>query len=173
MGSTTPTDGHLRAALLDRARDAVTRDRAATHGRAEDSFARIAALWSADLGIPLTAGDVARMMVLFKVARAKGNPGHADNWIDMAGYAAIGGELGGAVVPRTTVGITNKVDSRGWPYVTFAADGWDGWVEPPAHPLGQQHVRRAGAECGRVRPRQHPYLEQLHGEPGLAGRRDP
>jgi hypothetical protein len=82
-----------RADFLDTARGYVTRDRAAMHGRAENTFAAIAALWSADLGIPITPTDVGRLMVLFKMARAKGNPGHADNWIDAAGYAALAGEL--------------------------------------------------------------------------------
>ena len=82
-----------RSDILATATDYITRDRAAAHGRAEDTFDRIAALWSADLGIPLTGTDVARLMVLLKVARAKGNPGHADNWVDAAGYAALGGEL--------------------------------------------------------------------------------
>ena len=84
-----------RAAILDTASLYVCKDRAQTHGLAENSLARIAALWSADLGIEVTACDVSRLMVLFKVARAKGNPGHPDNWIDMAGYAALGGEIGG------------------------------------------------------------------------------
>ena len=82
-----------RAEILDAAKQAVTVDRAATHGNAEDGFALIAALWSADLGIALSAIDVARLMVLFKMARAKGNPGHLDNWTDAAGYAACGGEI--------------------------------------------------------------------------------
>lgn len=82
-----------RAEILDTARKYVTRDRAATHGEAEDNFARIAALWSADLGIEITALDVARLMVLFKMARAKTNAAHADNWIDAAGYSAIAGEI--------------------------------------------------------------------------------
>jgi hypothetical protein len=84
-----------RAEILDHARQAITVDRAATHGEAEDTFALIAALWSADLGVQLKAVDVARLMVLFKLARAKRNPGHADSWVDMAGYAAIAGELAG------------------------------------------------------------------------------
>ena len=83
----------IRAEILATATDYVTRDRVAAHGRAEDTFARIAALWSADLGIPLTGTDVARMMVLFKMARAKGNPAHEDNWVDAAGYSALGGEM--------------------------------------------------------------------------------
>lgn len=82
-----------RAGILQAASNCITRDRAATHGRAENSFGRIAALWSADLGIPISGADVARLMVLFKMARAAGNPGHLDNWIDAAGYAAIAGEL--------------------------------------------------------------------------------
>lgn len=82
-----------RAEILDHARQAITVDRAATHGEAEDCFGLIADLWSADLGVPLTAVDVARLMVLFKLARAKGNPEHADSWIDAVGYAAIAGEM--------------------------------------------------------------------------------
>jgi hypothetical protein len=83
----------IRSEILTQANDYITRDRAATHGKAEDSFTQIAALWSADLGIPLTAVDVARLMVLFKMARAKANAAHSDNWIDACGYAAIAGEI--------------------------------------------------------------------------------
>jgi hypothetical protein len=84
-----------RTAVLGFAGIYITQDRAATHGKAEDSFVQIAALWSADLGIPLTAVDVARLMVLFKMARAKGNPAHDDNWIDACGYSAIASEIAG------------------------------------------------------------------------------
>lgn len=82
-----------RSEILTEANDYITRDRAATHGKAEDSFAQIAALWSTDLGVQLTAIDVARLMVLFKMARAKSNPTHKDNWIDAAGYSALAGEI--------------------------------------------------------------------------------
>ena len=84
-----------RTDVLTTANDYITRDRAATHGSAEDSFSSIAELWSADLGIDLTALDVARLMVLFKMARAQTNPTHADNWIDAAGYAALAAEIAG------------------------------------------------------------------------------
>jgi hypothetical protein len=83
----------IRSEILTQANDCITRDRAATHGKAEDSFAQIAALWSADLGITLTSVDVARLMVLFKMARAKTNAAHQDNWIDACGYAALAGEI--------------------------------------------------------------------------------
>ena len=39
--------------------------------------------------------DVAAMMVLFKMARVATGQSKADNWIDAAGYAACGGEIGG------------------------------------------------------------------------------
>jgi hypothetical protein len=35
------------------------------------------------------------MMVDLKTVRAWGNPSHHDNWIDVAGYAACGGEIAG------------------------------------------------------------------------------
>jgi hypothetical protein len=85
-----------RACVLDAARDAVLRDRAATHGAVENSFGQIAAVWSVRLGGAITAAQVALMLVDLKVARAWGNPGHGDNWVDIAGYAACGGEVSGA-----------------------------------------------------------------------------
>lgn len=83
-----------RADILALASTYVTKDRAADHGDLEDNFHRIALLWSAYLGTEIEDHDVALMMALLKVARAMSNPGHADNWVDLAGYAACGGELG-------------------------------------------------------------------------------
>lgn len=84
-----------RAEILDTAKTYVTKDRAATHGEAEDNFKRIAALWNAYLEpeAPISATDVAVMMTLLKVARIQSNEGNADNWIDGAGYLACGGEI--------------------------------------------------------------------------------
>nr|DAK94186.1 MAG TPA: hypothetical protein [Caudoviricetes sp.] len=50
-------------------------------------------LWTAYTGNDISPVDVAQMMILLKVARAKGNPKHQDNWVDMAGYAACAGEI--------------------------------------------------------------------------------
>jgi len=36
---------------------------------------------------------VGMLMCLLKIARQKSNPKHADNYIDLAGYAACTGEL--------------------------------------------------------------------------------
>ena len=81
-----------RADILDTAKEYVTKDRAATHGDAERNFGLIAAYWSAHLNKNIKPHDVAVMMTLLKLARARGNPGHADNWIDGCGYLALGGE---------------------------------------------------------------------------------
>lgn len=87
--------GATRAAILEDAKAAVTVDRAATHGALESSFAQIAALWSLRLGVTVTPAQVAILMIDLKTVRGWTNPGHIDNWIDMAGYAACGGELAG------------------------------------------------------------------------------
>lgn len=96
-----PTD---RAGILDTAKAYITKDRAATHGGAEDSFRIIAGGWQWYLDNrkpgPLDAVDIAIMMAIFKVARATTNRGHTDNWIDMAGYAGCGGEIA-AQPPKT------------------------------------------------------------------------
>ena len=82
-----------RADILDAAKQAVTVDRAATHGDMERNFEQIAAYWGLHLKISITPADVATMLVLLKCARAASNPAHGDNWVDMAGYAACGGEI--------------------------------------------------------------------------------
>ena len=82
-----------RSEILDTAKQAVTVDRAATHGAAEQTFSAIAAVWSARLGQSLTPAQVAILLSDLKTCRAWGNPAHADNWVDLAGYAACGGEI--------------------------------------------------------------------------------
>ena len=82
-----------RATTLDTARNYVLKDRAADHGDLENNFTLIAILWSDYLETQVTSSDVAVLMVLLKVARTKSNPGHEDNWVDIAGYAACGAEL--------------------------------------------------------------------------------
>lgn len=88
-----------RSDVLDAARQAVTVDRAATHGALGSSFVQIAAIWSVRLGVTITPAQVAILMIDLKTVRGWGNPGHFDNWVDIAGYAACGGELSGAAKP--------------------------------------------------------------------------
>jgi len=63
------------------------------HGGSERSFGFIAALWSAYTGHPITPRDVAVMMVLLKIGRAQSGAPIRDHFVDMAGYAALAGEL--------------------------------------------------------------------------------
>lgn len=82
-----------RKTLLTDAITIVCKDRAATHGNAEDSFAIIAGFWTTYLGRPVSSSDVAAMMMLMKIARLQSNPNHRDNWLDVAGYSACGWEV--------------------------------------------------------------------------------
>ena len=86
-----------RSDILKEAKRIVTKDRAATHGNAEDNFTAIADGWewwmNLRKGGHLTSYDVAMMMVIFKIARAASNNGHTDNFIDGAGYFALAGEI--------------------------------------------------------------------------------
>lgn len=89
-----------RAEILDKAKACVVGDREQDYGSPENSFWRIAALWTAYLDErlfdnELSAVDVAAMMALMKIARVASHHAKADNWIDLAGYAACGGEIEG------------------------------------------------------------------------------
>ena len=71
--------------ILDEAKDIVNGQRQEDYGSINDSFLRIAGLWSAYIGIKLDKYDVAKMMMLLKISRAKhGN--HRDSYVDIVGY---------------------------------------------------------------------------------------
>lgn len=91
-----------REEILAAAKQCVCGDRDQDYGSPETSFNTIAELWepyirekcvSQDADVCITGADVAAMMGLFKIARIATGHGKADNWIDLAGYAACGGEL--------------------------------------------------------------------------------
>ena len=87
-----------RKQILDDAAKAVLRDRAATHGKPENSFGTIAKLWSiilqGKLREPLEAWETALCMDALKTARIiEGDHKNPDHWTDKVGYAACGGEL--------------------------------------------------------------------------------
>ena len=92
-----------RSEILGTAKSLVTKDRNATHGEPENSFGAIASIWSARLGVTITPAQACIMLVDLKTCRAWSNPAHADNWIDMCGYGACGGELGTAEVKAAPV----------------------------------------------------------------------
>jgi Domain of unknown function (DUF6378) len=78
----------------------VSGERESTYGDKETNHDNIAMLWSAYLAVrrdptaPISALDVAHMMILLKLARTQLGAGHHhDNYVDMAGYAGIAGQL--------------------------------------------------------------------------------
>lgn len=84
-----------REECLSLAEKAIHGDRDRQYGAPKDNFARIAKLWSVILGMPITDEDVAMMMIAVKVARYASRSGfQKDTWIDIAGYAACGYEVG-------------------------------------------------------------------------------
>ena len=89
-----------RTHILESARKCVSGDRNIQYGSPEDNFKIIAAYWDVFLGNrkpgALRAEEVAQMMVLLKTARLQANPTDLDGWVDIAGYAACGGEVAGA-----------------------------------------------------------------------------
>ncbi len=88
-----------RKDILDAALKCVNGDRDRSYGNPEDSFLTIARFWNVYLGArpsespTLNSKDVAAMLALLKIARIAGGVYKADNWIDLAGYAACGGEV--------------------------------------------------------------------------------
>ncbi len=79
--------------ILTQAVSLVGGNRAGTHGDKKINHRNIANLWGAYLDYPLSPHDVAVMMVLLKVARTQAGSHNEDDYVDMAGYAGIAGEL--------------------------------------------------------------------------------
>ena len=105
-----------RAECLDAAKTYICTDRNNQYGEPENNFSVIGRLWEVYLreqirkvaqpterkgivticleDVELLPQDVAAMMVLFKVARElTAKVSKADNFVDLAGYAACGCEL--------------------------------------------------------------------------------
>lgn len=94
LGEDEPKNSDItKQKILGQALEAVNR-RCQTHGETENNFQIIADLWSAYWKgtVPFSPIDVAAMMILMKIARVKSG-GSLDNFVDIAGYAACGGEL--------------------------------------------------------------------------------
>lgn len=82
----------MEQSITDEAKAIVANDRASDYGDANESFARISKLWSAYLGITITPWDVAQMMILLKVSRAKTSR-KRDTLVDIVGYAECASQL--------------------------------------------------------------------------------
>ena len=77
---------------LEEAARIVTGQRQFDYGNKYENHKNISDLWSAYLDKEVSPHDVAICMLLVKVARLKHRP-TTDCYIDMAGYAAIAGEI--------------------------------------------------------------------------------
>lgn len=84
-----------RKEVLEQALKCVCGDREQDYGSPENNFKKIADFWSTYLECHISAADVAAMLALLKIARIASGHAKDDNWIDLAGYAACGGELEG------------------------------------------------------------------------------
>lgn len=111
-----------RADILDQAKKCVCGQREQDYGTPESNFQLIADLWNGylgftsyvleleeylmdlkdkgidiDINVPepkaIFPEDVAMMMALLKIARIKNGGGSGDSFVDLAGYAACGGEI--------------------------------------------------------------------------------
>ena len=88
-----------RKDILEAAQKCVCGDREQDYGSPERNFETIAKMWNAYIcantgySKMLEAKDVAAMLALLKIARIASGHAKEDNWVDLAGYAACGGEI--------------------------------------------------------------------------------
>lgn len=80
--------------FLMAAQDIINGDRATDYGDSYDTQSRIAQIWSGILGIEVEPHQVPLLFIAAKALRASKNAAHTDSWVDIAGYAALGGEIG-------------------------------------------------------------------------------
>lgn len=85
--------------VLKTASALVSGDREKTHGPKLQNHMNIAGLWTPFLrdklkdGAELTPLDVALMLALLKIARTKAGSHNVDDYVDLAGYAGVAGEI--------------------------------------------------------------------------------
>lgn len=105
-----------RDAILNKALETVTQ-RQQVHGKPENTFGAIAGMWSVYLSeligqeIELKDHQAAIMVGLLKVARSIKSPEHADNYVDLAGYAACAGELAGESALQQIVSMGQEIEN--------------------------------------------------------------
>ena len=101
-----------RAAVLREAERLICGDRQDAYGPPAESFARVAALWSAYLGHPVAPHQVAVCMALLKVGRMAYAPGAPDGPTDGCGYLALAAELA-AEMPASGALTASQADMSG------------------------------------------------------------
>lgn len=95
MAPETEDKSPLRVEALREAARLVSSERDKQYGPPKENFNRIARLWSVVLNTDISEEDVAMCMVAVKMARYAADSGYQpDTWIDIAGYAGCGYEVG-------------------------------------------------------------------------------
>jgi hypothetical protein len=88
-----------REDILKEAEELINGDRAKDYGSASANFCRIKQGWNVIIQSALQThgevneGHVAMMMAWVKMSRLCETISHEDSWVDLAAYAALGGEL--------------------------------------------------------------------------------
>jgi hypothetical protein len=91
-----------RKEILSAAEECVCTSRQEEYGPIENNFALIGRLWteyaktrcvSIGADVCIEPEDVAIMMALLKIGRIASGQVKADNYVDLAGYAACAGEI--------------------------------------------------------------------------------
>lgn len=89
----------IREEILQEAAKLITGDRQEAYGSPQKSFSTLASLWNTYLSsslktsIRMTEIDVAVCLALLKIGRMANSPKKIDSYVDLAGYAALAGEL--------------------------------------------------------------------------------
>lgn len=84
-----------RVEALREAARLIDSERNASYGEPIDNFSRVCALWSVILGVTVTPEDYAMCMIAVKMSRYASRSGfQPDTWVDIAGYAGCGYEVG-------------------------------------------------------------------------------
>ena len=92
-----------REDLLKQAESLVNGHREEDYGPANINHQRIADMWSVILNYEISLQDVYLCMIAVKMSRLIHDSEHEDSWVDIAGYAALGGE---AAIPPLKEDIT-------------------------------------------------------------------
>jgi hypothetical protein len=88
------TEMIYRDDFLMEAQQIINGDRAEEYGDSFETQSRIALMLSGLLGVPIAPHQVPLIFIVAKALRASRNQSHVDSWVDIAGYAALGGEIG-------------------------------------------------------------------------------
>lgn len=115
-------ESNKRADILEKAKNCVCGSREEDYGSPEDNFSVIATMRNAFTRTSMfTAEKVAAMLSCVKLARIGSGRYKEDNWVDLAGYAACGGEI------AARVGVEPEVEQMTFWREASLSQAQEGW----------------------------------------------